>query len=171
MREEDFALARRWLVRPHVARWWRDDPKESDYPEGTLADWRAAIRGEDPTDMFVIELDGSPIGMIQSYIVQDYDDYVAEVGELPERALSVDLFIGEPDLIGRGHGTALLREFLRGAFVRYGVEYCVIGPSRANIAAIRSYGKVGFRYLRDYREDDTTDPPHVLLDLHARDLA
>lgn len=170
MRETDFTLARRWLAEPHVARWWHDDPKEVDYPEGTLADWRAAIRGDDPTDMFVIEQGGIPIGVIQSYIVQDYADYANEVGELPERALSVDLFIGEPDLIGRGHGTALLREFLRDAFARYGVAYCVIGPARANVPAIRSYEKVGFRYLRDYREDDTTDPVHVLLDLHARDL-
>lgn len=171
MRESDFALARRWLLQPHVARWWHDDPKETLYPEGTLAEWGAAIRGEDPTDMFVIELDGRPIGVIQSYIVQDYEDYADQVGELPERSLSVDLFIGEPELIGIGHGTALLREFLREAFARHGVAYAVIGPARANVPAIRSYEKVGFRYLRDYREDDTTDPVHMLLDIRSRDVA
>ena len=170
MREDDFPLARRWLLLPHVRRWWNDDPDEHDYPEGTLAEWLEAIRGADPTDMFVIALDGRPIGVIQSYRVQDYPDYVAELGELPEPAISIDVFIGEPELIGEGHGTALVRAFLPLAFERYGIDYCVIGPSKANAAAIRSYEKVGFRYLKEYREEDTIDPPHVLLDIRRADL-
>ena len=165
MREEDFALARRWLLEPHVRRWWHDDPTEHDYPEGTLREWRLAIRGEDPTDMFVIGLAGRPIGMLQAYRVQDYPEYVEEIGEVDEPAVSIDIFIGEADLIGKGHGPALIREFLAAAFERYGVSYCVIGPARTNVAAIRAYEKAGFRYLRDYREPDTIDPEHVLLDL------
>ncbi len=153
-----------------MRRWWHDDPEEHDYPEDTLAGWREAIRGEDPTDMFLIRLDGAPIGVIQSYRVDDHPDYVAELGPLPERAFSLDVLIGEPALIGQGHGAALIRAFLRGAFERYGLEYCVIGPSRANAAAVRACEKVGFRYLKDYREEDTTDPPHALLDLRRRDL-
>ena len=163
-------LARRWLMEPHVRRWWNDDPHERDYPEGTLEEWREAIRGEDPTDMFMIELDGLPIGVIQSYRVDSYADYVAELGELPAAALSLDVFIGEPELIGKGHGAALLRAFLPAAFERYGLDYAVIGPARANVAAIRSYEKAGFRYLKDYREEDTTDPDHMLLDIRRSEL-
>ncbi len=147
-------LARRWLLEPHVRRWWHDDPTEHDYPEGTLREWRLAIRGEDPTDMFVIGLAGRPIGMLQAYRVQDYPEYVEEIGEVDEAAMSIDLFIGEADLIGEGHGPALIREFMRPAFERYGVSYCVIGPSRANV----------------YREPDTIDPEHVLLDIRRSDL-
>ncbi len=170
LREEHVDLVRRWLKEPHVSVWWHDDPRETDYPEGTIREWLEAIRGTDPTDMFLIEMDGRPIGVIQSYRVQDYPNYVDEFGELDETAFSVDLFIGEPDLVGRGHGTALLREFVRAGFDRYGVDYCVIGPSKRNLPAIRSYEKVGFRYLRDYREDDTSDPEHVLLDMRRGDL-
>ena len=170
MRVEDLPRMRGWLLEPHVARWWHDDPAEHDYPDGTLRDWTRSIRGEDATEMHVIVMDGRPIGMIQSYVVQDEPDYVTQAGELADRALGVDLFIGVPGLIGQGHGPALLRAFLREAFARYGLDYCVIGPSRSNVAAIRSYEKAGFRYLRDYREDDTIDPPHVLLDMRAGDL-
>jgi RimJ/RimL family protein N-acetyltransferase len=165
MGEGDVDLARRWLLLPHVRRWWNDDPEEHDYPEGTLAEWLTAIRGEDPTDMFVIALDGRPIGVIQSYRVRDYPDYVTELGDLAAPAVSIDLFIGEPDLIGKGHGPALLREFLPFAFERYKLDYCVIGPSKSNVAAIRSYEKVGFRYLKEYREEDTVEPEHILLDI------
>ena len=170
MRESDVPLARRWLLEPHVRRWWNDDPDEHDYPEGTLAEWLKAVRGEDKTDMFLIHLDGRPIGMIQSYRVQDYPDYVAELGPLRESAVSVDVFIGEPDLIGKGHGAALMRAFLPLAFDRYTLDYCVIGPSKSNVAAIRSYEKAGFRYLKEYREEDTIDPPHMLLDIRRADL-
>lgn len=169
MREDDFALARRWLLEPHVKRWWNDDPTEHDYPEGTLAGWREAIRGADPTDMFLIHLDGRPIGAIQSYVVQDYPDYVAEVGALDERALSVDLLIGDPELIGRGHGPALLRAFVEIEIERRGIDYCVIGPARANVAAIHAFEKAGFRPLRPYREEGTRDPEHVLMELRAAD--
>ena len=168
--ESDVELSRRWLLEPHVRRWWNDDPDETNYPEGTIDDWLKAVRGEDPTDMFVIRMAGRPIGVIQSYRVDAYPDYVEEVGELSEPAFSLDVFIGEPDLIGKGIGPALLRAFLREAFERYGLDYAVIGPARSNAAAIRAYEKVGFRYLRDYREEDTTDPPHMLLDLHRADL-
>jgi len=153
-----------------VRRWWNDDPTETDYPRGTIEEWMQAVRGADPTDMFVIHMDGQPIGVIQSYRVDSYPDYVAEVGPLPAPAFSLDVFIGEPDLIGKGIGPALLRAFMPLAFERYGLDYAVIGPARKNVAAIRSYEKVGFRYLKDYREDDTTDPDHVLLDLRRSDV-
>jgi aminoglycoside 6'-N-acetyltransferase len=120
--------------------------------------------------MFVIHLDGRPIGVIQSYRVSDYPDYVAELGPLPAAAISIDVFIGDPELIGKGHGAALVRAFLPGAFERYGLDYCVIGPSKSNVAAIRSYEKAGFRYLKEYREDDTIDPPHLLLDIRRAQL-
>ena len=171
LREEDLPLARRWLLEPHVRRWWRDDPKEEDYPEGTLREWRKAVRGEDKTDLFVIHLDARPIGVIQSYRVQDYPDYLAELGGLGQPAASIDVFIGEPDVIGKGHGTALMRAFLPLVFERYALDYCVIGPSKSNTAAIRSYEKAGFRYLKEYREEGVSDPPHALLDIRRADLS
>jgi RimJ/RimL family protein N-acetyltransferase len=55
-----------------------------------------------------------------------------------------DLFIGEPECIGRGHGPAPIRAFLSDvAFPRYGVDVCVTGPTASNIAAIRAYEKAG----------------------------
>jgi aminoglycoside 6'-N-acetyltransferase len=170
LREDDLVLARQWLLEPHVRRWWDDELRRKDYPEDTIRDWLEAIRGQDPTDMFLIRMDGRPIGVIQSYRVDSYPDHVAELGGLREPAFELDVFIGEPSLIGIGVGPDLLRAFLPMAFDRYGVEYCVIGPSRANVAAIRAYEKVGYRYLKDYREDDTKDPEHMLLAMHRSDL-
>ena len=44
LREEDLPLVARWLGREHVARWWRDADRES------LAEYRAALEGREPTD-------------------------------------------------------------------------------------------------------------------------
>lgn len=169
LREADLELVERWLLEPHVRRWYDDVPAET-YPEDTIADYRRAIRGEDPTDLYVIKLDGRPIGEIQSYRIDDHPEYAAQVA-LGRAAIGIDLFIGEPELVGRGHGPAVIRAFLRDvAFPRYGVDLCVIGPSRSNVAAIRAYEKAGFRFLKTYLEPKSREPEHYLMELMRAEL-
>ena len=152
-----------------MRRWYHDVAAEV-YPDDTISDYRLAIRGEDPTDHFVIKVDGRPMGMIQSYRIDDDAEYAAMVA-LGRPAVGIDLFIGEPELIGRGHGPALIRAFLREvAFPRYGVDLCVIGPARGNVAAIRAYEKAGFRFLKTYREPDTREPEHYLMEMTRAQL-
>lgn len=164
LRENDLELVRTWLLRPHVRRWYHDDATE-DYPNDTIADCRDAIRGEDPTDQYLIALDDRPIGEIQSYLIDDHPEYAAQVG-LGRPAFGIDLFISEPDLIGHGHGPALIRAFLRDvAFPRYEVDLCVIGPTLSNVAAIRAYEKAGFRFLKTYLEPASREQGHYLMAL------
>jgi aminoglycoside 6'-N-acetyltransferase len=144
---------------------WYDDVAGDTYPDDTIAEYRLAMRGEDPTDYFVVELDGRPIGEIQSYRIDDHPDYAAELA-LGRPAIGIDLFIGEPELIGHGNGPVLIRAFLRDVgFPRYGVDLCVIGPATRNVAAIRAYEKAGFRFLKNYLEPETREPPHYLMEL------
>jgi RimJ/RimL family protein N-acetyltransferase len=149
---------------------WYDDVAGQTYPDDTIAEHRMAMRGDDPTDYFIVELDGRPIGLIQSYRIDDHPDYAAMVA-LDRPALGIDLFIGEEELIGRGHGPALIRAFLRDvAFPRYGVDVCVIGPTRSNASAIRAYEKAGFRFLKMYLEPESREPEHYLMELTRADL-
>ena len=152
-----------------MRRWYDDVPAKS-YPDDEIADRRRAIRGEDPTDHFVIEREARPIGEIQSYLIDDDPEYAAMVA-LGRPAFGIDLFIGQPELIGRGHGPALIRAFLREvAFPRYRVDLCVIGPTRSNVAAIRAYEKAGFRFLKDYLEPESREPEHYLMQLTRAEL-
>lgn len=110
-------------------------------------------------------MDGRSLGLIQSYRVEDDAEYAAMVA-LGRPAIGVDLFIGEADLVGKGHGPALIRAFLADvAFPRYGVDLCLIGPSLSNVAAIRAYEKAGFRFLKSYLEPETREPEHYLMEL------
>jgi len=160
--EADLPLVRRWLLEAHVSRWWADPPRDT-YPEDELDKYRQRVRDEgDPTEIFFIRHRGRPIGFIQSYRIDDYDEYGQALAlEVP--SAGIDLFIGEPAEIGKGHGARLIRAFLRDVvFARYDVAECVIGPSVKNTSAIRAYEKAGFRFLRDVQVPDEPDPEHLM---------
>jgi aminoglycoside 6'-N-acetyltransferase len=161
--EADLPRIRQWLLEPHVTRWWADPPRET-YPEDELEKYRRRVRGDDddPTRIFFIRYRGRPIGFIQCYRIDDYDDYGKALA-LDVTAAGIDLFIGEADLIGHGHGPALIRTFLRDVvFARYDVAECVIGPSVKNTSAIRAYEKAGFRFFKDAAVPDEPDPEHLM---------
>ena len=106
------------------------------------------IRGEDPTLAFVITLGDRSIGYIQGYFIADDPDYAAQV-EVEEGAAGIDMYIGEPDLVHRGLGSLIVRQFLRDiVFDEMGAASCAIGPEPGNQIAIRAYEKAGFRYLK-----------------------
>jgi aminoglycoside 6'-N-acetyltransferase len=58
LRQDDLPLVRDWLEREHVRRWWRDPIDES------IAEYEQAIDGLDPSDHYLIVVDGRPVGMI-----------------------------------------------------------------------------------------------------------
>ena len=161
LREDDLPVVRRWLLEPHVERWWNDGVK-TPYPDAEIEEYRDAIQGKDPTYRYVAHIDGRAAGMFQHYRIADDAEYAAALA-LGEDAVGVDLFIGEAELVGRGHGPAMLRQFLRDvAFPFHGIDVCVIGPSVKNVAAIRAYEKVGFRPLREVDVPDEPDPEFLM---------
>jgi aminoglycoside 6'-N-acetyltransferase len=161
LREDDLSLIRRWLLEPHVKRWW-DDGVRTPYPDAVVEEYRDAIRGKDPTYRYLAEIDKRAAGMFQHYRIGDDPEYAAALA-LEEDAIAVDLYIGEADLVGRGHGPAMLRQFLRDiAFPFHGVDVCVIGPSVKNVAGIRAYAKAGFRPLREVNVPGEPDPEYLM---------
>jgi len=160
--ETDLPLIRRWLLEPHVSRWWADPPRDT-YPDDELDKYRTRVRGDDDrTQIFFIRDRGRPIGFIQCYAIAD-DRAYADALALETPAAGIDLFIGEPAEIGRGHGPRLIRAFLRDVvFARYDVDECVIGPSAKNTSAIRAYEKAGFRFFKDAWVPDEHEPEHLM---------
>ena len=168
LREDDLALVRRWLLEPHVKRWW-DDGVKTPYPDVAIEEYREAIQGKDPTYHYLAQIDGRSIGMFQHYKIADDPEYAAALA-LGEDAVGIDLFIGDVELIGLGHGPAMVRQFLRDvAFPFHHIDVCVIGPSVHNVAAIRAYEKAGFRALREVEVPDEPDP-ELLMRVTAAEL-
>jgi aminoglycoside 6'-N-acetyltransferase len=132
----DLPLLQRWFKEPHVREWWDD-------PDNGLAEIAQAMC--DPgTEPFIVLWDGRPIAYQQSYDPHAEPDHPYQ--DQPRGTRGIDQFIGEPDLIGRGHGPRFIREFVRGLFER-GATRVVTDPDPANASAIRAYMKAGFRTL------------------------
>jgi aminoglycoside 6'-N-acetyltransferase len=130
----DLPIIAAWLAEPHLAAWWGDVDAE-------IAEIAAHI-GSVSVAPFIIELDGTPIGYLQSYDPHREDGHPYQ--DQPLGTLGVDLSIGPPERLGQGHGSASLRQFVDELFER-GVRRVVIDPDPANARAIRAYEKAGFR--------------------------
>jgi aminoglycoside 6'-N-acetyltransferase len=130
----DLPRLRRWLEQPHVARWWGD-------PDAALAEMEEAM-AEPSTRPFIILLESEPVGYIQSYDIHAEANHPYR--DQPPGTIGIDLTIGEPHLVGKGHGPRIIDAFV-GALFDGGAPRIVIDPDPANAAAIRAYSKAGFR--------------------------
>jgi aminoglycoside 6'-N-acetyltransferase len=159
LRKDDLPLVRDWLEREHVRRWWRDSLDDS------IIEYQQAIDGLDPTDHYLIVVDGRPVGMIQTYVVADHPDWEAIV-QVGEGVAGVDLLIGNEELIGRGLGPQVLEAFAEDVvFANPATHACVAAVDEANRRSLRAFEKAGFRSVRDVEEDGR---PHRLLRLDRR---
>ena len=122
-----------WLTQPHVRRWWSP-------PEEALAEIKQ-IAADPAFDCYIVSIDGREVGYLQSYDPHAWPDH--PFADAPRGSRGLDMFIGEPDLIGRGHGTRLTRHFIDTLFEN-GVPEVRIDPHPDNVIAIRAYEKAGF---------------------------
>ena len=131
--ERDLPLLSRWLNEPHMREWW-------DEPEKELAEIREHMDSIS-VEPLIVEFDGKPIGYLQSYDPHLEDDH--PYADQPFGTLGLDLSIGVPELVGKGHGSALLSQFVDELFEE-GTPRVVIDPHPTNARAIRAYEKAGF---------------------------
>ena len=62
----------------------------------------------------------------------------------PAGTRGIDQFIGEADMLDRGHGSAFIRSFIDRLLIA-GTPRIVTDPDPANARAIRAYEKAGFQ--------------------------
>ena len=147
---DDLGLMFEWLRREHVRRWW--DEHEG---YGSVVDhYLPAIEGRRPVDLYLILLDGRPVGFVQSYLLADHPDFAALVG-LGAGVAGVDLFVGEEELTGKGLGTDVLRAFLRDVvFAQPATTACIADPDVRNTASLRAFEKAGFRRVGEFLDPE-----------------
>jgi len=130
----DLPLLRRWLSTPEVVRWWGDPEEEFTLLQEDLEDPRMVMR--------IVCFEGRPFAYAQDYEVYSWPQ--PHFAVLPAGARAIDAFIGEPGMLGVGHGSrflALLAQRLRNE----GAPRVVIDPDVANLRARRAYEKALFR--------------------------
>jgi aminoglycoside 6'-N-acetyltransferase len=155
--ERDLPMIAVWLAEPHVAEWWDDPEKELDQ----IREHIDSISVEP----LIVELHGTPIGYLQSYDPHLEDGH--PYSDQPFGTLGIDLSIGRPELVGRGHGPAIVRQFVAQLFEE-GAPRVIIDPDFANARAIRAYEKAGFRAI-DRRQSDYGDVVLMAIDAEEGD--
>ena len=147
MSADDLPLVRDWLRVPHVQEWWHD-ADDFEFVSGDL--------GHHDMAQFIVTMDERPFGYLQCYRIGDWH---AGFGPQPDGTRGIDQFIAESGMVGRGHGSAFIRQFIEGLLDR-GTPRIVIDPSPTNPRAIRAYEKAGFRRVH---EIDTPDGRALLM--------
>jgi ribosomal protein S18 acetylase RimI-like enzyme len=152
LNHEQLKLLFKWLECPHVKLWWDQDvvwtkelvvQKYSTYINGyKLQDGKML-----PINAYIICIDTKPIGYVQIYNAYDFPRS-AELKDLPISLAAVDIFIGEKNFLHKNIGSMALTLFLQ--------QYCpkkythiFVDPNSNNIAAIKSYQKVGFSVIKE----------------------
>ena len=129
----DLPLAARWLRTPEVVRWWGDPERElalltQDLDEPAMRQW-------------IVEHGDAPFAYVQAYRAGAWPQ--AHLRHLPADAQMIDAFIGEPAMLGRGHGSAFLADFAW-MLIAEGAPAVAIDPTADNHRARRAYARAGF---------------------------
>jgi aminoglycoside 6'-N-acetyltransferase len=154
LRSVDLPLVAHWQGRLHVARWWKEPADLASVTSRYLP----TIDGRDPTEAFIIEFGGEPIGLIQRYLLADNPDWAGAMGI--DDGIGIDYFIGEQPMTGKGIGTRIIARFAEDTFVRFpAVPLVVAAPQQDNVASWRALEKAGFRRVaaKQLESDDPSD--------------
>jgi aminoglycoside 6'-N-acetyltransferase len=149
----DVPTLERWDVEPHVISAVTDDPNAAEaFGEH---DWREELAAQSDVSYFLIaEQDGRPIGAMQ--VIDPHLEPTHYWGEIEPNLRALDIWIGEPDCLGRGLGTLMMREALALCFAAPEVTAVLIDPLASNTRAHRFYQRLGFRFVqrRRFGDDD-----------------
>lgn len=133
-RPEDAALLRRWDAAPQVRAAKAADDWQWETEISRDAGWRESL---------IAELEGRPIGFLEILdAVRDPEHYWGPDAEPGVRA--IDLWIGEADALGRGHGQAMMRLALQRCFQDPAVTAVLVDPLADNRRAQSFYQRLGF---------------------------
>src|SRR5207302_391895 len=109
-----------------------------------------ALKGEEPTELFVVELAGEAIGFVQRYRIADYPHWVdaLSVAGTPSDAAGIDYLLGREELTGRGVGAEMIVQFSDDTLRRYpDVSAIVVDVDQENRRSWRSLEQAVVRFL------------------------
>ncbi len=111
-------------------------------------------------EQLIAEIDGRPIGFLQ--IIDPAPEESHYWGSIGPGFRAIDIWIGESEFLGKGHGTEMMRQALARCFADASVHSVLIDPLTTNTRAIRFYRKLGFVFLERRMFDTDECDVHVL---------
>lgn len=127
----DLPLLLEWQSKSHVREWWGDaEPGNKD----EMRDSRVT--------RWIVEFNGKPFACMQDYSVHDWEGHY--FSHLPNESRGIDQFIGDPNMVGCGHGSIFIKIRMEALF-EAGAPVIATDPHPDNSHAIAVYSKLGFQ--------------------------
>jgi RimJ/RimL family protein N-acetyltransferase len=161
--ESDLPLLYEWRLRPHVAAGWP--------PPGSIDELREhflpRLRDDSHVRAYIAQLDGRPIGFIQSYVAAHAGDGWWR-GITDPGVVGIDQFLANEEELNRGIGTRMITAFVDRLCRDRAIHTVQVDPAPDNARAIRCYEKVGFQRVG---EIDTPDGRAIYMTIDCRSRA
>lgn len=105
--------------------------------------------------------------LLTSNVFKQNGDEYAKYSETEGLAITLDIFIFDPNYLGKGLAPDVIRQFLIGYFSD--IAEVFIDPEKRNERAVHVYQKVGFRIVGEFIA--AWHPvPHYIMKLNMKDL-
>lgn len=150
-----------WDTQPQVIACSTDDPDATTAFDGI--DWgeeiaMAADLGPEVWRVLIAEVAGPdrpwrPIGALQ--VIDPHREPTHYWGDIEPNLRAIDIWIGEPDMLGAGWGTVMMHSVIDEIAENSAVTAIVIDPLVSNVRAHRFYQRLGFQVVgpRHFDED------------------
>lgn len=137
--EEDIELFKRWLKQDYVLKWY-------EHPDS----WIKEVSEEEFSWIhhFIVECDGVAIGFCQYYDYslggETWHNHI-----VLDHTYSIDYLIGDPEYIGKGLGTKIIRILTERIFRETDAKLIIVQPEADNHASCRTLLSAGYDYDND----------------------
>jgi aminoglycoside 6'-N-acetyltransferase len=150
---DDLPKMAQWLDTPALRQWWGDPAEQLALVTEDL--------GNPMMDQQIGLHAAEAFAYLQSYPCHAWG--APQFRDRPQGSHSVDICVGPPDMLGRGHGSAILRLYAK-TLLATGATDVVIDPDPDNERAVRCYRRAGFLdvALRISEDGD----PVLVMDFH-----
>ena len=136
-------LIQRWVQQPHIREWLHGEGLCN-----TLLSLVQSFDGPSESQHWIAYDDDTPFGYLLTSERDLQDEALSAIEFSGDKAISLDVFIGEPTYLGRGVGTQMLGEFLRFLQTQWpDLSDVLIDPEVENARAVHVYQKLGFQIV------------------------
>ena len=161
---EDKSLLLEWLTNPEVLKfaWGEGAPWDMQKIEDEFCDKKS---GSEDVTACMIEYDGRAIGYIQYYPVErdsyafneqvPYEEFVGGYG--------IDLFVGYPELWGKGIGVKIVSGMSKYLLNTLGAKVVCADPEEDNQRSVRCWIKAGFIPVGKIQNYDDPEKISILM--------
>ena len=160
LNESHFALLLEWLELPIVKKWWDQDitytpalirEKFSKHTHGMALSENL----NNKIYAYIICSNGQKIGYIQTYSAREFEkSNCLDLSSISGSICGVDLFISDSNLLNKGIGPQILNKFEEQILYPH-FDFCLIDPAKDNIAAIKAFGKAGYKVEETLRSESS----------------